>query len=135
MPGSRNRLIIAARRSMIQRAELQRKLGVASSAFKPKALLDRGKYRLDAKIDDAAHVARKQFKDNRLPIALAAVAGIAWLFREPIKQHVPRAANKLRDLVESGLEKIRHGEAADVDDDTDAATETDEMEKPDEAAE
>lgn len=132
MPGSRNRLINAARRSMIQRAELQRKLGAARSAFKPKALLDRGKYRIETKIDDTAHAARQQFRDNRLPIAVAAVAGLAWIFREPIKEYVPRAADKLRDLIESGLETLRPSDAADADD---TATATDEMEKPDEAAE
>lgn len=117
MPRTRNRLINAARRAMIQRAELQRKLGAAGQAFRPKALYNRGKYRVDAKIDDTAHAIQKQFKDNRLPIAIAAAAGLAWLFREPIKQHVPRAAGKLRDWVEAGLEKIRPGDPAEDDSD------------------
>ena len=43
MPRTRNRLINAARRAMLQRAELHRKLGVAGEAFKPKALYKRGK--------------------------------------------------------------------------------------------
>lgn len=117
MPRTRNRLINAARRSMIQRAELQRKLGVAGEAFRPKALYKRGKYRVDSKIDDTAHMIQKQFNDNRLPIAVAAVAGLAWLFREPIKEHVPRAAGKLRDLIEAGLEKIRPGDPAEGEND------------------
>lgn len=120
MPRSRTRLINAARRSMIQRAELGRKLGIAQQAFKPKALYQRGKYRVDAKVDDVAHAAREQFRENRLPIALAAVAGLAWIFREPIKEHAPRAAAKLRELIDAGLQKIRPGD--------DAESETDETE-------
>lgn len=124
MPRTRTRLINAARRSMIQRAELGRKLGVAHDALKPKALFERGKYRVDAKVGEAAHMAREQFRENRLPIALAAVAGIAWIFREPIMEHAPRATAKLRDLIDAGLQKIRPGENAE--------TETEETEAPDE---
>jgi hypothetical protein len=127
MPRTRNRLINAARRAMLQRAELHRKLGVAGEAFRPKALYNRGKYRLDAKIDDTAAAVQKQFKDNRLPIALAAVAGLTWLFREPIKEHAPRLGRKLRDLAEAGLDKIRPGETPDAD-------ETEYVEDQDEAA-
>lgn len=110
MRPSRSRLINAARRSMIQRAELRRKLGDARSAFKPGALLSRGKYRVSEKVDDAAQATRQQFKDNRLPIALAAVAGLAWLFRDPIKEQAPRLGRKLRDLFDAGMTKIRPDE-------------------------
>ena len=123
MPGTRNRLINAARRSMLQRAELHRRLDVAKAAFKPGALLDRGKYRIGETIDDAAHLVRQEFRDNRLPIALAAVAGVAWLFREPIKQHVPKLAQKVQDLADAAMDKFR----------PDAAEEH--LEKDDEAAE
>ena len=68
--GSRGRLINAARRSMIQRAELHRKLDTARAALKPKALLDRGKYRARASLDDAAYIVREEFRDNRLPIVI-----------------------------------------------------------------
>ncbi|WP_422061395.1 hypothetical protein [Sphingopyxis sp.] len=111
---SRNRLINAARRSMLQRAELHRRLDVAQAALKPKALVARGKYRLDAKIDDTAQAVRREFRNNRLPIALAAVAGLAWLFREPIKEHAPRLAQKVQDLAEAAIEKFRP-ETADED--------------------
>lgn len=123
MPGTRNRLINAARRSMLQRAELHRRLDVAKAAFKPGALVDRGKYRIGETIDDAAHLVRQEFRDNRLPIALAAVAGVAWLFREPIKQHVPKLAQKVQDLADAAMDKFR----------PDAAEEH--LEKDDEAAE
>lgn len=106
MRPSRVRLINAARRSMIQRAELQRKLGVARDALKPSALVQRGKYRVGEKVDDAAHAVRQQFRDNRLPIALAAAAGIAWLFREPIKQQAPRLGRKLHDMASALADRI-----------------------------
>jgi len=127
MPGTRNRLINAARRSMLQRSELHRRLDVAKAAFKPKALVERGKYRIGEKADDAAHIVRQEFRDNRLPIALAAVAGVAWLFREPIKQHVPRLAQKVQALTETALEKFRPDHRSGADEDI--------MEEDDEAAE
>jgi hypothetical protein len=127
MPGTRNRLINAARRSMLQRSELHRRLDVAKAAFKPRALVERGKYRVGEKVDDAAHIVRQEFRDNRLPIALAAIAGVAWLFREPIKEHVPRLAQKVQDLTAAALEKIRPDHASGADDDM--------MENDDEAAE
>lgn len=107
MRPSRTRLINAARRAMIQRAELQRKLGIAGEAFKPGSLLDRGKYRVGAAVDDTTHAARKQFKNNRLPIALAAVAGVAWLLREPIKEHAPRLGRKIQDLAANVADHFR----------------------------
>lgn len=118
MRPSRTRLINAARRSMIQRAELRRKLGIAGDALKPGALLSRGKYRVGEKVDDAAHAVRQEFRSNRLPIALAAAAGIAWLFREPIKEHVPRLGRKIQDLATSVADRLRpdHAESADEDD-------------------
>ena len=124
MPGTRNRLINAARRSMLQRAELHRKLVVAQAALRPKSLVARGKYRLDAKIDDAAHIVRQEFRDNRLPIALAAVAGVAWLFREPIKEHAPRLARKVQDLAEAAIAKFQPERGQDdLTEDQDEATE------------
>lgn len=107
MPRTRNRLINAARRSMLQRAELHRRLDVAKEALKPKALYARGKYNVDAKVDAAAHAAREQFRNNRLPIALAAVAGLAWLLREPIKEHAPKLAQKVQDLADATMTKFQ----------------------------
>lgn len=119
MRGSRARLINAARRSMIQRAELQRKLGIAHEAFKPGALVRRGKYRVSEKVDDAAHAARQQFRDNRLPIALAAAAGLAWLFREPIKEHAPRLGRKIQNMASAITERLRPADEPVAEDDLD----------------
>jgi hypothetical protein len=116
MPRTRNRLIAAARRSMLQRSELHRRLDVARAALKPSALVDRGKYRASEKIDDAAHAVRNQFRNNRLPIALAAVAGVVWLFREPIKEHAPRLGRRIQDLAADVADHFRSADdVADAD--------------------
>ena len=47
MSAARNRLVNALRRSMLQRAALRRQADTARAAFKPSALIDRGKYRLN----------------------------------------------------------------------------------------
>ena len=55
----------------------------------------------------------------------AAAAGLAWLFREPIKEHAPRAAGKLREWINAGLEKIRPGDSAGTEtEETETAHET-----------
>lgn len=116
MPRTRNRLIAAARRSMLQRAELHRRLDVAKAAFKPGALVSRGKYRVGEKIDDVALAARQEFRNNRLPIALAAVAGVAWLLREPIKEHAPRVTRKIQELANAITDRLRPADETDADD-------------------
>ncbi len=126
MRPSRTRLINATRRAMIQRAELQRKLGIAGEALKPGSLLDRGKYRVGAAVDDTANAARKQFNDNRLPIALAAVAGIAWLFREPIKEHAPKLGRKIQKLAANVADHFRPVDEEADEDEIEALDEDDE---------
>ena len=107
MPPSRARLINAARRSMLQRSQLRRKLGIAGEAFKPSALAGRAKNQVQEAIDDSAHAVREQFRRNRLPIALAAIAGVAWLFREPIREQAPRIGRKLGELAERAMARLR----------------------------
>lgn len=116
MPRTRNRLIAAARRSMLQRAELHRRLDVAKAALKPGALVDRGKYRVNTKIDDAAHAVRQEFRDNRWPLGIAAAAGVAWLLREPIKEHAPRLTRKIQDLANAITDRLRPADETDADD-------------------
>lgn len=124
MPRTRNRLIAAARRSMLQRAELYRRLDVAKAALHPAALLDRSKYRVRTRVDDAAHAMRQEFRDNRWPIAIAAAAGIAWLLREPIREHAPRLARKVQDMAAGVADHFRAGTADE--DDTGQVEEDDE---------
>ena len=110
MPRTRNRLIAAARRSMLQRGELYRQLDIAKAALRPGALVDRGKYRIGEKIDDAAHAVRQEFRDNRWPIAIAAAAGVAWLLRGPIMEHAPRLTRKIQDLATEVADHFRTAE-------------------------
>ena len=127
MPRMRNRLIAAARRSMLQRGELHRRLDVAKAAFKPSALVDRGKDRIGEKVDDAAHIVRQEFRDNRWPIAIAATAGVLWLLREPIKEHAPKLTRRIQELAADVAGHFRvAGEPADGD-------EIEELEEDDEA--
>jgi hypothetical protein len=107
MPPSRTRLINAARRSMLQRSQLRRKLGIAGEAFKPSALAGRARNQVQEAIDDSAHAVREQFRRNRLPIALAAIAGAAWLFREPIREQAPRIGRKLGELADRAMARLR----------------------------
>ncbi len=126
MPRTRNRLIAAARRSMLQRAELHRRLDVARAAFKPGALVDRGKYRIGEKVDDTAHAVQEQFRNNRLPIAIAAAAGTLWLLREPIKEHAPRLTRKIQDLAASVADHFRSADEPAEDDGIEELEEEDE---------
>ncbi|MDZ3831434.1 MAG: hypothetical protein U0S50_06410 [Sphingopyxis sp.] len=126
MSGSRTRLVNAVRRSMIQRAQLQRKLGLAKEEFRPGALFGRGKAQLGAKVDDAAHAVRQQVRDNRWPIALAAAAGLAWVFREPIKEHAPRLGRRIKSIADDIAARL-HG--SDAGDDSDAANQQDQTEE------
>ena len=126
MPRTRNRLITAARHSMLQRAELHRRLDVARAALKPGALVDRGKYRIGEKVDDAANAVQQQFRDNRLPIMIAAAAGIAWLLREPIKEHAPRLARKVQDLAADVADHFRSADEPADEDDIEIVEEDDE---------
>ena len=107
MPRTRNRLIAAARRSMLQRAELHRRLDVARAALRPGALVDRGKYRINEKVDDAAHAVRQEFRNNRLPIAIAAAVGAVWLLRDPIKEQAPRLVSKIQELATNVADHFR----------------------------
>ena len=107
MSAARNRLVNALRRSMLQRTALRRQADTARAAFKPRALIDRGKYRLQAKVDDTAQAVRDEFRSNRLPIALAAVAGTLWLLREPIKEHAPRLARRIQNAASDLADRLR----------------------------
>ena len=50
---------------------------------------------------------QQQFRNNRLPIAIAAAAGVAWLLREPIKEHAPKLTRKIQDLASEVADHFR----------------------------
>lgn len=107
MPRMRSHLIAAARRSMLQRAELHRRLNVARAALKPGALVDRGKYRIGEKVDEATQTVRQELHENRWPIAIAAAAGTLWLLRDPIRHYAPRLLSKIQDLAADAADHFR----------------------------
>jgi hypothetical protein len=106
MPRSRNRLINAARRSMLQRSELHRRLDVArrhspEGARRSRQISRRGKGRCGRAFGAGAipeqPPADRAGGDRRHRMAL----------REPIKEHAPKLARKVQDLAETAIEKIR----------------------------
>ena len=66
----------------------------------------------------AAQIVRQEFRDNRLPIALAAIEGVAWLFREPIQEHAPRLTRRVQDLAQAAIDKLTPGEAPETEEPT-----------------
>lgn len=90
MSTARLRLANAAHAAMLQRAELQRNLGLTQSALKPKSLTARGKFHAKSAAYDAADFARDEIRTHRLPLAVAAVAAGAWMLRRPMRQKGPQ---------------------------------------------
>jgi hypothetical protein len=89
-------LLNAARKALFQRARLTRTLGGARSEFAPLALKNRAKKKVEAKVDDGVAAAEATLKKYRLPLGLAAVAGLAFAFRRPLLA----AADKVSDFLE-----------------------------------
>lgn len=116
MPGSRARLINAAHRSMLQRAQLRRRATATREAFRPQALLDRGKRRAEETAEDIAYIAREEFRAHRVPLMLAAIAGLAWVFREPIQKHAPKAVQKMGEWADEVTAFFKADENADEED-------------------
>lgn len=98
MSNKRIKLDNALRRAMLQRAALKRKLGMAGHELSPGALIKRGKYRVGEKIDDAALSAEQTLKRYRLPLTIAAVAGVAYALRGPIQSLAPKLWDRLQTL-------------------------------------
>ena len=64
----------------------------------------------------AAKVVHDPFPNLRLPTAIAAAAGIAWLLRDPIREHAPRLTRKIQDLAADVADHFRSAdEPADED--------------------
>lgn len=88
-------LLNTARKALFQRAKLGRSLGGARSEFAPTALKNRAKKQIAAKVDDGVAAAEATLKKYRLPLGLAAVAGLAFAFRRPLKDAADRVAHFL----------------------------------------
>lgn len=92
MSASRSRLANAAHHAMLQRTELQRSLGLTTSAFKPSALKDRGKFHVKTSAQDVAAIAKDELRRKRFYFGLAAVAGAVFVLRKPLQEKGPNWA-------------------------------------------
>lgn len=89
-------LLNAARRALFQRAQLSRTLGGARQQFAPDALKRRAAKKVNDRIDSGVAAAEAGLRKHRVPLALAALAGLAFAFRRPLKD----AADKVADFLE-----------------------------------
>jgi hypothetical protein len=126
MSGSRSRLANAAHVAMLQRSELQRRLGVTQKALTPGSLKDRGKFHVKSAASDAADFARAEARNKRTLLGLGAVAGALWIFREPIKEKGPVLWGSASIRVKNFLASVNRGidPFAEEGLDTDEATKT-----------
>ena len=115
MTSKRIKLDNALRRAMLQRAALKRKLTGAGDELSPRALVSRGKQRIGEKVDDVALGAQQTLKRYRLPLTLAAVAGIGYALRGPIQRLAPALWDQLRSLTDRDDDAVpnRDSEAQD----------------------
>jgi hypothetical protein len=89
-------LLNAARKALFQRAQLGRTLGGARQEFAPKALKQRAAKNVNDRIDSGVAAAESTLRKYRLPLGMAALAGLAFAFRRPIVD----AAGKVADFLE-----------------------------------
>lgn len=121
----RIRLDNALRNAMLQRGQLRGSLNKAKSELAPKSLINRGKYRAGKKMNAAFASAQSELKEYRVPIALAAVAGLAYAFRKPLGRAMPRVAEKLSGLADQAIDLAKS--VVRTEDDQDIAEEDDEV--------
>jgi hypothetical protein len=107
MARTRNRLIAAARRSMLQRAELHRRLDVARAALKPSALIDRGKYRIGVKVDDTAHAVQEHFQEQPPADRVGGDRGNSMALPRTDQGKCPQAGRKIQDLAADVADHFR----------------------------
>jgi ElaB/YqjD/DUF883 family membrane-anchored ribosome-binding protein len=106
MSGSRTALANAAHQAMLQRSQLRRSLGLAHSELQPTALAERGKYHVKSTAQDVSHFAQREITANRAILGLAALGGITWLLRDPIREQGPAALKRSGKAVQSFIASI-----------------------------
>jgi hypothetical protein len=88
-------LLNAARKALFQRAKLGRSFAGARNEFAPSALKGRAKRHVAARVDDGVAAAEVTLKKYRLPLGLAALAGLAFAFRRPLLDAADKVAGFL----------------------------------------
>ena len=89
-------LLNAARKALFQRAQLGRTLGGARQEFAPTALKQRARKQISKTVDSGVATAEAAMRKYRLPLGLAAIAGLAFAFRRPLAD----AAGRIGDFLE-----------------------------------
>ena len=89
-------LLNAARKALFQRARLGRSLGGARQEFAPDALKRRAAKKVNDRIDSSVAAVEAGLRKHRVPLALGALAGLAFAFRRPLME----AADKVADFLE-----------------------------------
>lgn len=101
MSASRTALANAAHQAMLQRSQLRRSLGLTHSELQPAALAERGKYHVKSTAHDVADFTRREVSANRAILGVAAVGGLAWLLRDPIREQAPAVWKRSGKAVKS----------------------------------
>lgn len=89
-------LLNAARKALFQRARLGRSIGSARQEFAPDALKGRARKKVSKAIDSSVAAAETSLRKYRVPLGLAAIAGLAFAFRRPLTD----AATRIGDFLE-----------------------------------
>lgn len=89
-------LLNAARKALFQRAQLGRSIGGARQEFAPDALKQRARKEVYKTVDSGISAAEAGLRKHRVPLGLAAIAGLAFAFRCPLAD----AANRIADFLE-----------------------------------
>jgi hypothetical protein len=88
-------LLNIARKALFQRAQLARTLGGARQQFAPTALKQRARKQVKKTVDGGVAAAEVGLRKYRLPLGLAALAGLAFAFRRPLAEATAKVANFL----------------------------------------
>ena len=96
MNRNRLRLMNAMRTALFQRNKVQRSARTAQANFAPQALQRRARDNAARQIDEAAIIAGAVLRDYAVPLGLAAMAGLAFVFRRPLLTAADAVAERLR---------------------------------------
>jgi hypothetical protein len=90
------RLKNAARRALFQRARVIRSATGIQQQVTPAALKKRAKSKVEKQLTSAANASEKLLRRHRLPLSIAAIAGLAFAFRTPLISAADWLADQLR---------------------------------------
>ena len=107
MNANRLRLINAARKALFQRAQVERSVLAVRNNFAPQALKQRATRQVIRSVDDTASAAQAALRSYRVPLAVVALAGLAFAFRRPLATAAQVVADQATDAVDAVAEQLR----------------------------